>query len=39
MKSRVPELVDLTLDEVLSTNAKALQKKIGDAENHRGSID
>ena len=31
MKSRVPELVDLTLDEVLSSNAKALQKKIGDA--------
>lgn len=31
MKSRVPELVDLTLDEVLSTNTKGLQKKIGDA--------
>jgi PglZ domain len=31
MKSRIPELADLTLDEVLSSNAKALQKKIGDA--------
>jgi hypothetical protein len=31
MKSRIPELVDLTLDEVLSTNTKGLQKKIGDA--------
>ena len=31
MKSRVPDLVDLELDEVLSSNAKALQKKIGDA--------
>jgi hypothetical protein len=31
MKSRIPELADLTLDEVLSTNTKGLQKKIGDA--------
>jgi hypothetical protein len=31
MKSRIPEFVDLTLDEVLSSNAKGLQKKIGDA--------
>jgi hypothetical protein len=31
MKSRIPELADLTLDEVLSSNAKSLQKKIGDA--------
>lgn len=31
MKSRLPELADLTLDEVLSSNAKALQKRIGDA--------
>ena len=31
IKSRVPELVDLTLDDVISTNAKTLAKKIGDA--------
>lgn len=31
IKTRVPELVDLTLDEVISTNAKTLAKKIGDA--------
>jgi PglZ domain-containing protein len=31
MKWRVPDLVDLELDEVLSSNAKALQKKIGEA--------
>ena len=31
MKSRIPELADLTLDEVLSSNAKALQRKIGEA--------
>jgi hypothetical protein len=31
MKSMVPQLADLTLDEVLSSNAKGLQKKIGDA--------
>jgi hypothetical protein len=31
IKSRVPELVDLTLDDVISTNAKNLIKKIGDA--------
>ena len=31
MKSRIPEIADLTLDEVLSTNTKGLQKKIGDA--------
>jgi hypothetical protein len=30
-KSRIPDLADLTLDEVLSSNAKSLQKKIGDA--------
>ncbi|WP_038976331.1 PglZ domain-containing protein [Bradyrhizobium japonicum] len=29
LKSRVPDLVDLTLDEVISTSQKALQKKIG----------
>ena len=31
IKSRVPELVDLTLDDVISTNAKTIAKKIGDA--------
>jgi len=31
IKSRVPEPVDLTLDDVISTNAKSLAKKIGDA--------
>jgi hypothetical protein len=31
IKSRVSEYADLTLDEVLSSNAKALQKKIGAA--------
>ncbi|MCK1365187.1 PglZ domain-containing protein [Bradyrhizobium sp. 62] len=31
IKSRVPRLVDLELDEVLSSNPKALQKKIGEA--------
>jgi hypothetical protein len=31
IKSRVPELVDLTLDEVIQPNAKALLKKIGNA--------
>jgi hypothetical protein len=31
IKSRVSKSADLTLDEVLSSNAKALQKKIGDA--------
>jgi hypothetical protein len=29
LKSRVPDLVDLTLDEVISTSTKALQKKVG----------
>jgi hypothetical protein len=31
-KSQIPDLVDLTLDDALSTNAKALQKKIGNAQ-------
>ena len=30
-KSRIQELVDLTLDDVISTNAKSLAKKIGNA--------
>lgn len=33
MKSHVPDLVDLTLDEVISMSPKALQKKIGSS-NH-----
>lgn len=31
LKSRVPDLVDLTLDEVISISPKALQKKVGSA--------
>ncbi|GAA0029125.1 PglZ domain-containing protein [Bradyrhizobium ottawaense] len=31
LKSRVPDLVDLTLDEVISTSTKALQKKVGNS--------
>jgi hypothetical protein len=31
MRSRVPKLVDLTLEEVIDSNAKSLVKKIGDA--------
>ncbi|NEU96932.1 PglZ domain-containing protein [Bradyrhizobium sp. UFLA 03-164] len=31
LKSRVPDLVDLTLDEVISASAKALQKKVSNA--------
>lgn len=31
MKNQIPDLVDLTLDDVLSGNAKSLQRKIGNA--------
>ncbi|WP_316158597.1 MULTISPECIES: PglZ domain-containing protein [unclassified Bradyrhizobium] len=31
LKSRIPDLIDLTLDEVISLSTKALQKKIGDS--------
>jgi hypothetical protein len=31
LKSHVPHFVELTLDDVISSNAKALAKKIGDA--------
>jgi hypothetical protein len=31
LKSRVPDMVDLTLDEVISMSPKALQKKIGNS--------
>jgi hypothetical protein len=31
IKTRVPELVDFTLDDVIGINAKSLAKKIGDA--------
>ena len=31
LKSRIPDLVDLTLDEVISMSTKALQKKIGNS--------
>lgn len=31
LKSRIPDLIDLTLDEVISMSTKALQKKIGNS--------
>lgn len=32
LKNQIPDLVDLTLDDVLSGNVKSLQKKIGNAQ-------